>query len=179
MAKRNLPTPEVLRQLLRYEPETGYLFWRDRPPVDAINKQFNTAFAGKRAMTADNGHGYMRGNISGLKLLAHRVAWAMTYGDWPNDQIDHINGNRHDNRIINLRLADFRANARNMKRFSTNTSGVVGVSYIKRANKWRAYIWNNRRMIELGTFHDFDQAVSARKKAEIELGFDPNHGRAS
>ena len=179
MAKTDLPTPEELRQLLRYDPETGYLFWRDRPAVNKINKQFNTAYAGKRAMTADNGHGYMRGAISGRKVLAHRVAWAITYGDWPEQHIDHINGDRSDNRIVNLRLADIQANARNMKLFSTNTSGVAGVSRIKRENKWRASIWNSRRMIDLGSFHSFDEAVSARKQAEISLGFDPRHGRAS
>lgn len=177
MAKPDLPTPADLCQLLRYEPETGMLFWMERPPVDAINKQFNAMYAGKRALTADNGHGYMRGEIFGRPLLAHRAAWALTYGEWPERHIDHVNGDRADNRITNLRLADFKTNAQNMKRFSNNTSGVVGVYRIKGSSKWTAAIWDNRRKVNLGRFDLFEQAVAARKAAERSLGFDPRHGR--
>jgi hypothetical protein len=176
-----LPTPEELRALLRYEPETGRLFWRERPPeMFATPRAFSTwtaRFAGKEAMTAINNYGYRFGTISGRPHLAHRVAWTITSGAWPDAEIDHINGVRTDNRITNLREADRRANARNVGRRLDNSSGCTGVQWHAHSKKWLARIKVNYRQFYLGTFERREDAIAARKAAEVKHGFHENHGR--
>jgi len=186
MAKRELPTPEELRQLLRYEPETGKLYWLERPPemfegerrdsTWACNS-WNARYAGKEAFTCPDTCGYLRGRINRIAYSAHRVIWAITYGEWPPEQIDHINGQRRDNRTENLRSVTHAENMRNLPRMSGNTSGRTGVYWSKAGSKWYALIGVGGRMIYLGTFDCFEDAVAAREKAEIEHGFHPNHDR--
>lgn len=183
--KKHLPNPDLLRKLLRYEPATGKLFWRERS-VDLFTDGRQTAqhncaawngkFAGKEALYTDNGDGYVHGRILNRNYFAHRVIWAITYDEWP-DHIDHVNGIRSDNRIENLRSVSQAENNRNQKRRSTNTSGVCGVSWCKRDGKWVARITSNGKYKCLGYFDDFDDAVSARKAAEEKYGFHRNHGR--
>lgn len=182
MAKHDLPTPETLRQLLRYEADTGKLFWLHRqahffPDTDRRNNAcaiWNAKFAGKEAKARSN-HGYIRFSLLGVNLLAHRVAWTIHYGQWP-ETLDHINGIRTDNRISNLRLASVAENNRNLTLRTTSTSGTIGVSLF-RGVKWRAYITDNGKQISLGCFMTIEEAQSARKAAEVALGFHPNHGR--
>lgn len=179
---KNLPSPEDLRKVLRYDPSTGKLFWLPRPlemfKTEQAAKTFNSRFAGKEAFTA-NSHSYRQAHVLGKKVLAHRTAWAIHYGEWPNDQIDHINGMRHDNRIVNLRLASYVDQRRNAAIPCSNTSGVIGVSWHKASRKWRSTITVSNKQIALGYFHNFDDAKLARTKAEIEYGFHANHGRKS
>lgn len=117
MASKPLPSPEVLRQLLRYEPDTGKLFWLHRAadlfPSKSAAKSWNARFAGAEALATDNGQGYLAGRINGRPLKAHRVVWAISYGEWPIGEIDHINGNPGDNRIANLRAVGRTENTRN------------------------------------------------------------------
>jgi hypothetical protein len=101
----------------------------------------------------------------------------MVYGDEPQD-IDHINGNRRDNRIANLRAVDRRENMRNARLRSNNTSGIVGVTFSRDRKKWVAQI-NDGKVRSLGRFDKFEDAVEARKAAERRAGFHPNHGRPS
>lgn len=171
MARSQLPLPGHLRQLLRYEPDTGKLFWLERS-----SSWWNTRYAGTEAM-ATVSHGYKSSVIGGRFLLAHRVIWAIVYDEWPPADIDHINGNRADNRLCNLRAVDRSTNAKNMARSSRNTSGVIGISPVR--DKWRACITSRGKLRVLGDFTDFADAVAARAKAEIEEGFHPNHGRAA
>lgn len=182
---KDLPNPDLLRQVLRYEPETGKLYWKERS-VDMFTdgKQtaehncasWNNRFANKEAFTAFDSYGYKHGKIFGRKHKAHRVIWAIVHDEWP-DNIDHINGICDDNRIENLRSVSHAENLRNQKRPSTNTSGVVGVHWANREKKWNAYISIDRCRKSLGYFTYFDEAVAARKKAEIKHGFHHNHGR--
>ena len=183
--RKDLPSLEQLRQLLHCEPETGKLYWKTRTPdmfsdgkrsAEHNCNLWNSNFAGKEALTADNGRGYKRGIIWGNWYLAHRVIWAMVYGEMVNE-IDHINGVRSDNRIINLRDGSNGENSKNQKRPSDNTSGVSGVSWNKRSNKWVAYASSSNTRIHLGSFFDFNEAVAARKAAEVKYGYHPNHGR--
>jgi hypothetical protein len=178
----------MLRTLLRYEPETGKLFWLERDAslfrdlkfsADRNCRIWNTRYAGAEAFKADDGKGYLVGSIFGRAYNAHRVIWALIHGEWPKAEIDHINGDRSDNRISNLRSVSVQENARNSKLPADNTSGAIGVSWKKRDARWQAYIAVNRRHIHLGYFDDFDAAVAARKEAELRLGFHPNHGRSS
>ena len=101
----------------------------------------------------------------------------MHHGDWPADQIDHINGVRSDNRIENLRAVDQLTNSRNMRRPSDNMSGVVGVWWDKKNWRWVASISVNDKDISLCRTKDFATAVYERKLAEKKYNFHPNHGR--
>lgn len=179
-------SPELLRTLLRYEPETGKLFWLRRDvslfrqgkiPAEQACRIWNTRYAEKEAFTA-NSRGYRVGGIFGRTYEAHRVIWVIVNGEWPTDKSDHENGVRNDNRIVNLRDVTTQENGKNSKLPISNTSGVIGVGWRPQRSKWRASIKAEGRSIHLGYFADFDSAVAARKSAEIKYGFHPNHGRA-
>lgn len=172
--------PERLRNiadLLRYEPETGKLFWRHRDTSyfsvgrdrNVVARVWNKRHAGKEAFTADDGSGYRIGLLLGKKYRAHRLIWLLANGEWP-DTIDHLNGNRSDNRLANLRNCTIATNATNTARRSDNRSGVKGVSCTA-SNTWVSYIHRNRRQTYLGTFRSKADAVAARKHAEKEFGF--------
>ena len=170
MAKRQLPSPEVVRQLLNYEPETGKLFWKERFPEqfsvgraspDRMASGWNIRFAGKEAFTPINSKGYHTGAIWGKMLLAHRVAWVIVHGRWPEHFLDHINGNRSDNRLCNLREATHAENSRNSGLQSNNTSGVRGVRLDARCGRWQARITVNQRQKHLGYFASAEEAAEA------------------
>lgn len=185
--KSSLPSPDFLGNVLVCDAQEGMLFWKKRSPDMFLSGRrsqshqcaiFNSKSAGKEAFTATDTHGYKFGAIFGKNYRAHRVIWAMTFGAWPDGQIDHINGNRSDNRIENLRVVSNAENQRNSKIRSTNTSGAAGVSWNKRCAKWQARITVNHKRIHLGYFGNKDDAIAARKSAEIKYGFHPNHGAA-
>jgi hypothetical protein len=105
------------------------------------------------------------------------VAFAIYYGRWPDGQLDHINGDRRDNRIANLREVSNAENSRNAGRRRDNTSGVVGVSSTSsRLNPWRAYIKIGDRVRHLGRFPSIKTAADARRAAERQHGYHENHG---
>ena len=152
MAGKPLPSPEVLRQLLRYEPDTGKLFWRERGPerfLPARNgspleqaARWNKRFSGKEAFTSTDSLGYRQSAmmIGGdrFQLRAHRVIWAMLTGAWPNDMVDHTNGDKQDNRARNLRAASASQNQSN-RRPKGGSSKYIGVSAGKNG-MWMAYV---------------------------------------
>jgi hypothetical protein len=163
--------------LMRYDPETGKLYWLERPRVffksDKDHKRWNTRYAGNEAFSPNN-NGYLDGMIFRRMYRAHQVAWALHYGEWPKDQIDHINGDRSDNRITNLRVVSRSENCRNTKLRSNSKTGVLGV--YRHKHRWRATIYDGGSR-HIGLFDTFEDAVAARKAAERELGYHPNHGR--
>lgn len=159
MAEKSLPTPEVLRQLLRYEPETGKLFWRQRPvsmftggkyPAERNAAAWNSRYAEKEAFTSIDNYGYPEGAIFDRGYRAHRVIWALVHGHWTTMEIDHVNGDKADNRLSNLREASRSDNGRNKGRQANNTSGYMGVSRHRRW--WLARITYNGARHELGYF---------------------------
>lgn len=187
MATHPLPSPKLLRQLLRYEPDTGLLFWRafdeshlahrKRLKKGAVEK-WNRRHCGQLAFQCRHGQGYLIGFIAGRSLLAHRVIWAIQTGAWPLGDIDHINHDRADNRWANLRIVDASQNGRN-KRLRPNVSGQFGVHWHNLRQKWQARITVSirpRRVKSLGLFDKLEDAISARKKAEAAFGFHENHG---
>ena len=115
--------------------------------------------------------------VTAAIFLAHRLAWMYMYGNFPPDEIDHINGVRDDNRIINLRAVSHAENAKNQRINSTNTSGVTGVSWNKAAQKWKAQVRQDNKTLYFGIYSNFLDAICARKSAEHILGFHPNHGK--
>jgi hypothetical protein len=156
-----------IKKYLRYDAETGKLFWK-------LNKG--------RAGKAGNEAGwfekrYCRVTINRKKYQAHRIAWLLTYGSWPVDQIDHINGNKKDNRLENLRDVSSRENARNRKIHKNNTSGALGVSFNKRGQNYQAKIMVNKKSKHLGYFKNKEEAIAARAAANIKYNFHENHGR--
>lgn len=183
MNKKSLPSIETLRKLLRYEPKTGLLFWlprrRDMFNSQRLFKAWNARHAGKEAFTCTSSYGYKKGGVSGSCQLAHRVIWALYYGEWPADQIDHINHDRIDNRIDNLRTVSNRENHMNTPIPSRNTSGIIGVHRSTNRKRWNAEIQDNKTKIKLGSFIKKSDAIDARKAAEIKYGYHVNHGNES
>lgn len=170
---KSLPSIDYLRKRLRYEPDTGKLFWLD---YDGMPKYWLTRYAGKEAFTAAKPEGYRLGQISGLTFSAHRIAWAIYYDEWPDDQIDHVNGVKDDNRISNIRVVNSQENHKNMPMQSNNTSGITGVTWDNRKRKWKAQIVVDRRCINLGYFNTLEEAAAVRKEAAIKYGFTERHG---
>lgn len=125
---------------------------------------------------AENGKSYRRIKISRRSYMAHRLAWLVITGEFPDDQIDHINGNGLDNRAVNLRAVTNAENAKNYRKPVTNTSGVVGVYRRNAGAKWQVLIGLNGKLKHIGIFDDFEKAVAVRKEAERIHGFHPNHG---
>lgn len=173
--------PLTLRDLLEYNPESGEMLWRNRPrdmfSSDRDHLLWNAKHAGRAAFTCVNG-GYRRGLIFGRAYKAHRVAWAYVHGEWPADEVDHINGDRQDNRICNLRVVTKQENMRNQKRRYDNRSGVTGVDFREKTGSWRARIRAGGKLKALGHFDTWEAAVAARKAAERQFGYHENHGRA-
>lgn len=125
-----------------------------------------------------NQSGYIRIKYRGEKFLAHRIVWEMHYGKIPEGmQVDHINHDRTDNRIENLRLVNANENGKNQKSSTRNKSGVVGVSWKSQKNKWHAQIMVDGKQIHLGFYDDINDAKDARKVAERKYGFHENHGK--
>ena len=175
--------PALVSGLVRYNPDTGKLFWRERSSdmfaSERAAKIWNTKFAGKEAFTSCNDSGYKVGAIMNKTYRAHHVAWAATFGAWPSMELDHINGDRTDNRICNLRDVSRSVNKQNSKIQSNNTSGHVGVCWSKAHSLWLARISNNGKVLQLGMFKDLGAAISARKAAEKRFGYTERHGSAA
>ena len=126
------------QRLFRYDPKTGKLYWR--VSVSRLR-------AGTEAGTIDR-HGYRMILVQGRKYAGHRVIWLLTHGAWPPEQIDHQNGDRADNRLVNLRLATHSQNQHNARCRVDNVCGVKGVRW--RKGKYEAAIAIHNRVIYLG-----------------------------
>jgi hypothetical protein len=140
--------PALLRDLIHYDPDTGQFTWKARRPAHFTHckrepawvcRIWNARHAGRPAF-GRRVHGYIAGRILGVHVYAHQVAFAFMTGAWPESQIDHINGQRSDNRWRNLRPVDPKENARNTAMSSRNSSGVVGVSWNHEKRRWWAYV---------------------------------------
>lgn len=158
-----------ISDLLCYCPASGAFLWRENVSSRAMKGNVAGTLAGC---------GYKTVSVGGVKYYAHRLAWFIHYGEWPKHQIDHINGERGDNRISNLRDVTNRENSKNKRLRSDNTSGHIGVYWHKRANKWMASIKGDERQIHLGLYENKEDAISARVKAANSLGYHKNDGRS-
>lgn len=156
---------DELKELLNYDPQIGQLVWRVR----------RNSFRGKVAPGAVAGcigtHGYRLIRVAGLLRHAHQWVWYWHTGEWPDraKDIDHINGVRDDNRIENLRLASRSQNMFNQGLRRDNPSGVTGVRFDPRRDKWFAVIKADKERYWLGYYSSFEAAVAARKGAEAVL----------
>lgn len=168
MAKKSLPSLDVLHSLLIYEPEEGKFYWKSRPqsmfPSARMANTWNSRYANKEAFTAVNAQGYKAGKIFDTNCKAHRIAWKMTHGVEPPELIDHINGDRIDNRISNLRPATYSENRINT-RGARGASGFKGVIWSAQRDKWIAEIKANGVRKYLGSFENPEEASAAYKTA--------------
>lgn len=157
-------TQERLKQVLDYDPCTGVFTWKKarnlRTPAGSV---------------AGTGVRYKTISIDSRQYLAHRLAWFYVYGYWPDEQVDHKNRNKHDNRIDNLRLATNMHNAWNRPAPANSTTGIKGVYWHKRGY-WYAKITVGYRQIHLGQFKTKEQAAAARDEASRKYHSIPTNG---
>lgn len=177
MAKKPLPSPDVLRQLLTYDPETGKLFWKPRgiewfkegnTSRKANHAAWHKKHAGQEAFYTIGNAGYYQGIVLYTQLRAHRVAWAIYYGEWPELVIDHINGDPLDNRIANLLQATISQNGYNRGAPKHNTSGHKGVYWNGKEKKWHVQLNANRKRISVGYFRTKEEAAAAYAAAAVK-----------
>ena len=163
---------EYIKSLFDADFLHGNLIWNHRPrdhfQSDQGFKMWNTNYAGKQAGGLD-AKGYRRVKIDGNLVKLHRLIWALAYGHWPRNFIDHINGNPSDNRLANLREATLQENAFNQKRQVNNTSGVKGVYFRKDREKWVSRITVDGKLKTLGFFLSKEEASQAYCAAAAEI----------
>lgn len=164
-------------ELLDYNSATGIFVWKKRHGTEKYINSWNARYAGREAFTNSDTKGYKTGSIFGKMVKAHRVAWLICYGEWPECQVDHIDGNTSNNRAENLRSVVNSENTKNCKLSSANTSGNTGIRYRPSRGKWEASIRVDGRNIFLGRHETKDGAIMARRDAEYKYGFHINHGR--
>lgn len=173
---------DFVRRAFIYNPDTGKIFWAEKRPRSDFPSDrgfaiFHAQFAGKEAFTTTGVNGYKQTRIGPVLLNAHRVAWLLFHGDWPPEQVDHINGDRTDNRIANLRSATHSENCRNTGLSARNRSGRIGVHFDRSRQKWAVNTKVNGKPVRRGRFATFEEACAARAAIEREYNFHPNHGR--
>jgi hypothetical protein len=156
-----------IKKALDYNPQSGVFTWKG---------YYGNKKAGDVAGNIDPS-GYIRIRFNGKNYRSHLLAYLLMTGKFPKHQIDHINHKRDDNRWLNLREVTRHENQKNMSLFKTNTSGHVGVSWVKAGNKWMAHICHSGKRMNLGCFDDMDTAILIRKAAEFWYGFHENHGK--
>ena len=158
-------------ELFRYDRETGVLYWKNKNR-NSIRRNY---VAGTYGGAND---GYRRVGINGKICMEHRVIMMLCFGHIPeNAEIDHINHVRNDNRLCNLRFVTRSENRRNQSVNSKNTTGVTGVCFYKRLQKYVAQIKVNREAIYLGYFETLEEAAAARAEANVKFKFNNNHGK--
>lgn len=143
---------EALREAFTYCAETGLI----RRAKDTGTKWRKGQIAG-----GANGQGYIEIKLQGKIYQAHRLAWALHYGEQPPEYIDHINRDPKDNRICNLRAATKSQNGANRVALSNNKHGVKGCYWVKKTSSWRAMCRVNKKIYNLGYYKDIEDAKNA------------------
>lgn len=146
-------TQEIVKQRFSYDPDTG-VFVRLVPSTNGLHP------AGSVAGTR-NRHGYLEVRINRSNFLLHRLAWLYVYGELPKGILDHINLNKADNRIANLRECNASQNVANGPLRSTSTTGAKGVGLCRRTGKYLARIYLNYKSIYLGSYNTVEEAKAA------------------
>ena len=163
MLKLTKEDEDYIRENLRYDPETGELWWTKLAEVKYNKRRMD------KPVGSNVGKGYLEVRIplpSGSRnILSHRICWFLYCGSWPEGLLDHINGIKDDNKIENLRKATQNQNEMNKKKRADCSSKYKGVSWNKRNQQWRARVRKN----ELGSYTSEEEAARAYDKAAREL----------
>ena len=151
-------THERLKELLEYNPDNGVFKWK----ITRKQIKKNTVAGTKHSL------GYWSISVDNKIYLAHRLAWFYSYAQWPKNVIDHINKNKQDNRLTNLRSVTQKENGKNIDLKKSNISGANGVRHRKDClkNPWQARVMHDRKEINLGFYPTFKEALEARKDWE-------------
>ena len=160
MEKPRRINQEKLTAVLHYSSETGAFVWRHTVSPTARKG----SIAGSK-----NQCGYRQIKIDGTTYSASHLAWLYVYGAWPPDELDHIDRDRGNNRIANLRLASHKQNMENTGLRTNNSSGVTGVSFDRQSGKWKAQIQHFSKKICLGFYQSIDDASVAYTTAKKAL----------
>lgn len=150
-------TADTAKSIWRYEPLTGHFYWLLSPKYDVAIGSKAGWFDGK----------YYRLSYKGKRYKCSRVAWLITYGEWPAEQIDHINGIKSDDRIENLRKATNAQNACNALAKSSSYLGLRGIS--KKRYGYQVLLGKNGGTVYVGHFKTIEAATAARDSAAREL----------
>ena len=166
-------TQADVKKLFDYNPDTGSCTRLTRPSRNVhIGDELGSVHC------YSGGLKYRQTEINRTQYGIHRLIWLWVTGEWPENDIDHIDGNGLNNAWSNLREATHIENMRNKKIGANNQSGVVGVSFYAQTKKWRAAInVASGEKKHLGYFDSLEGAKAARLQAEIENGYHENHGR--
>ena len=157
----------ILHEKLSYDFSTGEIRWKN-----------TTQWTKSGEKAGCNSRGYIVISVNKKMIFAHRIAWAMYYGEWPTLEIDHINNIRSDNRICNLRIATHNENCLNLVKPRHNKSGLKGVSWHAGGQKWQAHIKAFGKKHYLGLFLTKEEAHKAYCDAAKKLhGEFANFGR--
>ncbi len=157
-----------LKNSLSYDEFTGLFTWISVSPFGKYKK-------GDIAGSFDKGNGYIRIGLNLESYSAHRLAWLYVHGEIPCI-IDHIDGDRTNNRIANLSNGTKLSNSRNQKRNKNNKSGVSGVHWNSNRSKWYATVSVFGKREFIGSFSELDDAISARLNINKKYGFSSTHG---
>lgn len=170
MSKDSL-TQELLKEQVSYDPKTG--------EFTRLVRSSNSVNVGDKAGCLNKITGYVEFSVFGTLHKAHRLAWLYVHGHFPPEQIDHINHDKADNRIDNLRLCTAATNSQNQTMYKNNSSGVTGVWRDTERKNWMVYISVRGKRITLGRREDINDAIALRKAAEKKYGFHRNHGKVA
>jgi len=166
MKVRELPELEKLNKQFHYDFATGLLYRKKLRSGSFVLKEVGSPL-----------NGYVVVGSGGATYYAHRIIWKMMAGEDFSGEIDHINGDRSDNRIENLRQVSKQENRKNRKRPKSNTTGHMGISWNKRSCAYRVRLAVNKKTHYLGYYKELDDAIKAWEKGREYYGFHKNHGR--
>ena len=165
-------TFEYVNEAIRYDPESGFLYWKERPLHHFRSEWaweiFNKTYPGTKIGNL-SASGYYKFNLKGRTYVCHRIAWLLYYKKWPDDLLDHKNLDKTDNRISNLREATYSQNAINSGPSKLNKLGIKGVSYSKAKKKYRAQIQYEKKYVHIGYYDTAEEAGAAYDKKAEEL----------
>lgn len=160
IAEQTTLTQHYVRDIFDYDPSTGV--------VTRKRSVSRNTKASQRVGTV-NGNGYLAVRVLKKTYSLHRIIWLHSYGYLPSKDIDHINRNRLDNRLLNLREVQRIDNCRNISKPRHNTSGCTGVSWYSRDKKWNVYIKVDKKNKWLGRYDTIFEAAAVRRSAEHHI----------
>jgi hypothetical protein len=163
-------TQERIQEIFNYDAITGIV-------TTKLVRHGSRTYIGAPVGTLTN-YGYLCVRVDGKRYQLHRLIWLHVYGYIPKEDLDHIDGDRTNNRLVNLREANRQDNLKNTAVHKDSSTGILGVNWDKRKSKWRATIYVNKKQEHLGYFEEIQEAALARQQANIKYGFHENHGRA-